>query len=280
MIVVKIWGGIGNQLFQYVYGEYLHYKYGQEVRYDDNSYVSNDKLRKSELLVLNKDIVFDNRCTFSRFRGVKNRVMRVLYQLQPDHHYIAEGSVIPETYEENHLYFFQGYWQDYKYYEWLCEHVGDFQLSSKWIPEVLQPLKEQIQETEESVSVHVRRGDYFKPENIKKYGVCDAAYFENAIQKIEKRIKAPKFFIFSDDLEWVKSNINLPQNSVLIPNYDIDQFLYIELMSFCKHHIISNSSFSWWGAVINSDKEAITICPSRWVLTSDETIALDKWTKI
>ena len=280
MIVVKIWGGIGNQLFQYVFGQYLHYKYGQEVKYDDNSYVSNDKLRKSELLVLNQDIVFDNRCTFSRFRGVKNRVMRVLFQLHPKHHYIAEGKVIPKAYKENHLYFFQGYWQDYKYYEWLREHVSNFHLSSKGLPEVLQLLKEQIQETEDSVSVHVRRGDYFKPENVKKYGVCDAAYFENAIQQIEKETKAPTFFIFSDDLEWVKNNINLPQNSVLIPNYDVDQFLYIELMSFCKHHIISNSSFSWWGAVINSDEDAITICPSRWVLTSNETIALDKWTKI
>lgn len=280
MIIVKIWGGIGNQLFQYVFGQYLHYKYGQEVRYDDNSYVSNDKLRKSELLVLSQEITFDNRCTFSRFRGVKNRMMRIGFQLHPKHHYIAEGNAVPEVYKQNHLYFFQGYWQDYKYYEWLREHVRNFRLASRRIPGVLQPMKELIKESGEGVSVHVRRGDYFKPENIRKFGVCDASYFEKAIQQIEQKKKAPTFFFFSDDLEWVKNNINIPKNSVLIPNYDVDQFLYIELMSFCKHHIISNSSFSWWGAVINPDKEAITICPSRWILTSDNTIALERWTKL
>ena len=70
MIIVKVWGGIGNQLFQYVFGEYLKYKYGQEVRYDDNSYKTTDKLRKRELDAIDADIVYDNRCSFSKFRGI------------------------------------------------------------------------------------------------------------------------------------------------------------------------------------------------------------------
>ena len=280
MIIVKVWGGVGNQLFQFVFGQYLHYKYGFEVRYDDNSYVSNDSLRKSELLALDHQILFDNSCVFSKYRGVRNRLLRLLFQFNQRHHFIAEGGLIPDLYKENDLYFFQGYWQDYKYYQWLKEHVSDFHIASKGMPEILQPVISQIQGTDESVSVHVRRGDYFKPENIKKYGVCDAKYFGNAFQQIEQSINNPRFFIFSDDLDWVKNNLKLPQHSILIPNYDIEQFLYIELMSLCKHHIISNSSFSWWGAVLNASENGVVVAPSKWVMGNEKSIARHEWVKI
>ena len=99
MIIVKIWGGIGNQLFQYVFGQYLHYRFGQVVYYDNNSYYTVDKLRKSELDALSNydEIVYDNRCSFSRFRGVKNRILRFAFQAHPRHHYIGEGKRVPQT---------------------------------------------------------------------------------------------------------------------------------------------------------------------------------------
>ena len=135
MIIVKVWGGIGNQLFQFVFGQYLHYKTGMEVFYDDSSYVSNDKLRKSELNALDTDINFNNDCTFSRYRSVKNRLLRFLFQLNPHHHYIQElKDEVPVSFNSSHTYFFQGYWQDIKYYDWLKENVPNFELRSKTIP--------------------------------------------------------------------------------------------------------------------------------------------------
>lgn len=282
MIIVKIWGGIGNQLFQYVFGQYLHYRYGQEVCYDNNSYYSVDKLRKSELDALSNgdEIVYDNRCSFSKFRGVKNRLLRFAFQAHPRHHYIVEGGNIPHTFRNNHLYFFQGYWQDIKYYEWLKENVPDFRLQSKLWPEELEGYLKEITNELHSASLHVRRGDYFLPENVKTFGVCDVEYFKHAIEFIRKMEPQSKIFVFSDDLDWVKKNLQMEGNFEVIENYNVSPFYYIELMSWCKHHIISNSSFSWWAAVMNETEGGIVACPSRWLLNNDMNIALDKWHKI
>lgn len=280
MIIIKVWGGIGNQLFQYVFGQYLRYKYGQEVYYDDNSYISTDKLRKKELDALDADIQYNNECEFSRYRGIKNRFMRFLFQINPIHHYIQEGMKSPEKFKSNHIYFFQGYWQDIKYYEWLKNNVPSFTIHANHIPEELSNLYNEIKSNDNSISIHVRRGDYFLPENVKTYGVCDSSYFERAMASMDTFAPGAKLYIFSDDPTWVKNNIKLDSDSTFVPNYPISQFAYIELMSLCKYHIISNSSFSWWAAVINEQVDSKTICPAKWTLTSDSTIALEKWVKL
>lgn len=281
MLIVKVWGGIGNQLFQYVFGQYLHYKTGETVFFDDSSYVSNDKLRNSELRALNTEIHFNNECTFSRYKGAKNRLLRLLFILNPRHHFIQEfKSEIPEKFNTSHIYFFQGYWQDIKYYEWLREKVPNFELRTKSLPEELKDIEATIVETKESVSLHVRRGDYFAPQNVGIYGVCDATYYENALSQITKDNNEKEVFVFSDDIDWVQKNIHFSMPYTIVPNYDVPQFVYIELMSRCTHHIISNSSFSWWGAVINEDKDGVVLCPSRWRKDTNESPALSNWVKL
>ena len=280
MLIVKLWGGIGNQLFQYVFGQYLQNKFNQEVRYDDNSYISTDKLRKRELDDLDIEIMMDNHCVFSEYEGVKGRLLRYIYQINPRHHYIGLHEKVPATFNDSDEYYFQAYWQEFKYYDWLLKNVPGFHITSKSCPQELVDYKTMILETSNSVSLHVRRGDYFKPGFVGTFGVCTEAYFQEAINEVKMQIPDARFFVFSDDLEWVKNHIELDKDSVLIPNYEISQFSYIELMSFCKHHIISNSSFSWWGAVLNEDKGAIVISPDKWTKTSPKTIALNHWIKI
>lgn len=280
MIIVKIWGGIGNQLFQYVLGQYLHYCYHQEVKYDDNSFVSTDKLRKRELDAIDSVITWDNHCSFSKYRGIKGRFLRYCYQLLPKHHYIGINEKIPKRLYDNNEYFFQAYWQDYKYYKWLIDNVPSFKVRSKNFPKELNEIKTMIESCPQSASIHIRRGDYFSPENVSVYGVCTEDYYHKAISLIKNKESKVRFFVFTDDIEWVKENIQLDDNMFIVPNYDISQFAYIELMSLCRHHIISNSSFSWWGAVLNEQNGAMVICPSKWTLTSDKTIALKKWMKL
>ena len=282
MIIIKIWGGIGNQLFQYVFGQYLHHKYNIEVRYDNNSFISTDTLRNSELAALKTPVRLDNRCVFSRYRGIKNRVLRYSFQLCPKYHFINEldGKSLPSCFKDKHLYFFQGYWQDHHYYDWLKKHVPQFEVDLAEWPKELQTYKEPIATCNNSVSIHIRRGDYFTPKNIGNYGVCDVQYFTSAIGYMKEKVGKCSFFVFSDDIQWVKNNIALPENSVIIENYNVPQFAYIYLMSLCKHHIISNSSFSWWGAVLNEQPDAVVIAPKHWTLNSDKTIALDKWQKL
>lgn len=280
MIIVKIWGGIGNQIFQYVFGQYLKFKYNTEVWYDDNSYLSTDKLRKRELEALDTEIQYNNSCLFSKYRGVKNRIFRFAFQLSPKHHFIQEGSTLPQKYIPDHIYFFQGYWQDIKYYDWLRNNVHSFCIKSKVVPNELSFLHDKIIKEDNTLSIHIRRGDYFLPHNVNTYGVCDVEYFEQALSRFHKLQSNLKVYVFTDDPDWVKCNLKLDDTFTLIPNYPISQFAYIELMSLCKYHIISNSSFSWWGAVLNEQKDALVIAPNQWTKTSNKTIALEKWTKI
>lgn len=280
MIIVKLWGGIGNQLFQYVFGQYLAYRYHQDVYYDNNSYISVDKLRKGELDSTSCTVNYDNRCSFSKYRGVKNRILRWAFQCTPKCHYIQEGASIPTNYKTEHLYFFQGYWQDYKYYEWVKNNVSDFAIFSNPFPTELKRIRDGIKICGESISLHVRRGDYFKPAFIKTFGVCNSRYYEDALKSITGQFEEVRIFVFTDDPNWVEENINFGRDYTMIPNYDVSQFAYIELMSLCRHHIISNSSFSWWGAILNEQQNAIVISPDKWLNTTDKTLALDKWTKI
>lgn len=282
LAIIKIWGGIGNQLFQYVFGQYLHFKYNIEVKYDINSFLSTDKLRNPELSALNVEVAYDNRCSLSRCRGIKNRILQWVFQIHPKHHFINELAGIrrPKQFKSGHLYFFQGYWQNINYYSWLKENIPNYSVELEEWPEQLLRYKALIDCCCNSLSVHIRRGDYFSPKHIGTYGVCDASYFEHAIEFLQKKQGKCQLFIFSDDIDWVKENISLPDDAVIIENYDVPQFAYIYLMSLCKHHIISNSSFSWWGAVLNDQTDGMVIAPKRWTLTSDKTIALDKWVRI
>ena len=279
-IIVKLWGGIGNQLFQFVFGQYLRYRYGLDVYYDNNSYISVDHLRKGEVDFLDFKIKYDNSCTFSKYRGIKNRLLRYFFQADPRHHFITENSDLPSSYKNGHLYYFQGYWQNYKYYDWMTRNVSSFEIKSKIIPVELEPYRVLISKCEESVSLHVRRGDYFSPENIKVYGVCDEHYYMNAVSKITDMLGTPHFFVFTDDPDWVIENIELDERFTLIKNYDISQFAYIELMSMCKHHIISNSSFSWWGTVLDEGKDSIVISPEKWTNINSPDMILESWIKL
>lgn len=282
MIIIKIWGGIGNQLFQYVFGQYLKYKYNHEIRYDCNSYYIVDTNRKKELDELDTTIVYDNRCCFSKYSGIKNRLLLYTFLMCPKHHFVKESSPMPKKIEEEHVYFFQGYWQDIKYYQWLIDNY-DFRLNIKTMPIQLLRYVEILKNMRHSVSVHVRRGDYFSPKNVNTYGVCDELYFQRAIRYIESNVSNPHFFFFTDDIEWVKNHINNMCNDgnyTIIANYDVPQLSYIMLMSLCRHHIISNSTFSWWGTVLDSRKDGIVVSPQIWILGSEKTLALDNWKKM
>lgn len=280
MVIVKLWGGIGNQLFQYVFGQYIRYRYNQDVCYDDNAFVTVDCLRKPELEAVKGNIVYNNQCSFSKYKGIVNRGLRYVFQAHPRHHFIMEGDKIPLEYKRDHLYFIQGYWQDIKYYAWLCDNVKDFELGGREFPLQLESFREEIISSTHSLSIHVRRGDYFSPRNIRTYGVCTVGYYQRAIDEICLRVEIEKIFVFSDDLDWVRGNLSLSKKATYLPNYDVNQFAYIQLMSLCRHHVISNSSFSWWGAVLNEQPNAIIISPNKWTLNSEKTIALDKWIKI
>ena len=279
MIIVRLWGGLGNQLFQYAFGQYLAKRFKVDVAYDVASFGTSDILRKLEVKGIVPNFKEYN-ASFSKYTGVKNRVLRLCYQMSNtfiDENFFSLDNLDKIVTRKGDVYL-QGYWQNERYAQCLLQS----NICSMWQTSCcLKQLELQIKESKFSISVHVRRGDYFSPKNVGIYGVCDADYYNRAASIIaEKSNGDALFFVFSDDIDWVKTNIPLPQNTVYIPNYDVPQFSYIYLMSLCHANIISNSTFSWWGAYLNMNLETIVISPKKWTLKTNETIALDRWIKI
>lgn len=276
MIIVRLWGGLGNQLFQYSFGQYIEKRNREKVFYDVSSFGTSDQLRKLEICSLIPDLSLKN-VYFTQYTGVKNRLFRVLFQFTNT--YISEKDFDFDFLENSKgKILLQGYWQDKMYAEYLPWQ----RVVNEWkMPDALQGIENAIRSTDIPISLHVRRGDYFSSKNIGVYGVCTEEYYEQAIDRVESAVEGNKlFFIFSDDIQWVKDHVSLPKSTVFVPNYKVSQFAYIYLMSLCKINIISNSTFSWWGAYLNQHSDKFIIAPSRWTLTSDETLALDSWIKI
>ncbi len=175
----------------------------------------------------------------------------------------------PETYIGNEFFnlssdiYLAGYWKK-EYYE----HIRDRLLLEFTFKEEAKgknmEFLEEIQNAD-SVSVHIRHGDYVSnPTYKKRYGVLPAEYYYSAMKIIEKKIKNPVYFVFSDDPDWAKSNIksSFPVNFIMhnLGKNDVED---IRLMKNCKHHIIANSSFSWWGAWLSDNSNKIVLAPER-----------------
>ncbi|TWV15115.1 alpha-1,2-fucosyltransferase [Bacteroidaceae bacterium HV4-6-C5C] len=277
MIIIRMWGGLGNQLFQYSFGQYIEKVGNETVFYDISSFGNSDQLRKLEISYLIPELPIKN-VRFTQYIGIKNRLFRTLFQCTNT--YLSEKQFSLESLANaKGVIFLQGYWQDKIYAEFFPKR----KVLDIWrTPNILMQQEKIIRSANIPISLHVRRGDYFSPQNINIYGVCTEKYYKKAIDYIEFTIKGDKqYFVFSDDISWVRENIELPSSSIFIPNYEeISQFSYIYLMSLCKVNIISNSTFSWWGSYLNQHLDKVVISPSVWTFNSKKCLALDSWLKI
>lgn len=133
-----------------------------------------------------------------------------------------------------------------------------------------------------SIAIHVRRGDFLNADNINLFGdVCTKKYFEKAIDFVELKVGNPHFFVFSNDLVWVKENLAISNVTYVSCNLGKDSWKDMYLMSLCKHNIISNSTFSWWAAWLNKNTNKIVISPSRFLKDDHRTdVYPDSWIKI
>jgi hypothetical protein len=279
MVTVRLSSGLGNQLFQYAFALYLKQKCGLEVQFDINCFNFDDS-RVVEISIVNSNINFiKNTQLFTNFQSIKYRLRFLLFKINPRNIYINDKRIFQNTiFNKSKNYYFDGYWQT-DFYISKIKDISDFFKPQDFIPFFI---KNYIFEMEKcnSVVLHVRRGDYFSPLYINRYGVCNAEYYLRAIKYIQTNVENPMFFVFSDDLDWVSNNVELPANTVLIKNEKINSFWYVFLMSKAKHNIISNSTFSWWGAYLNMNDEKIIIAPDKWMLDTDATLALEDWIKI
>jgi hypothetical protein len=267
-------GGLGNQMFQYATGRRLSLVRGVPLKLDVSSY-ADDRFGRSYRLD-NFNIVADvatpaEIATLSgRVRkGRQGRLYRVAQRHLPFRwrRYIEEvrHGYSPGVMNASSNVYIDGYWQCDQYFSDMRETLQQ-ELTLRWqLNESSHLILKQI-EMRESVSLHVRRKDYVTISSVEeRLGPCPIEYYTDAVRILEASIKAPHFYIFSDDIEWVKQNLKLDYPVTYMDHNGADRdYEDMHLMSLCKHHIIANSSFSWWGAWLSKNPGKVVIAPRRW----------------
>ena len=247
-------------------GRSLAHKLGVELILDDRYLV-----RKSQHtgLVLNafkiRARVMDN-AERQRFSEVKIRLARWFKKLiRPlgkvfwETQYNYDPSI--ETTPVGQLLI--GFWQTERYMGNIFQLRLDIELKAP-LAEPAQKVK-RIIDAVESVALHVRRGDYLKDQKtIARHGVCSQNYYQRAIDLVLAEKPTGEFFVFSDDPKWVKAHLRLPPQCTYVSAPDITAEEDLVLMGSCKHQIIANSTFSWWGAWLNNNCDKVVVCPTPW----------------
>lgn len=290
MNIVRISAGLGNQMFQYAFFRALQTKHPEtkmdisEFKYRKHHYgyeleklfaiipTYADRKECDAMADLSKDI-------FSEFR---RKILKIKRKTKAE--FIDEGKLTymfhPELLEKENAYF-QGFWQTEKYFASVQDKIRQ-ELSFKIaLDEKNQSIADEIAAVN-AVSIHVRRGDYIKERRYQNIGsVCSDKYYQSAIEHMQSKLKEVKYYVFSDDIDWVKSNLRLKNARYIAHNTAENSFRDMQLMSLCKHNIIANSSFSWWGAWLNSNPSKIVIAPNIWFRDTEmPDIVPESWIRI
>lgn len=191
---------------------------------------------------------------------------------------LAYNSAIEKATDGTYLI---GYWQSERYFNDSCDAIRSDLSPIKPPSKFNAGILEELRGIDSAVSLHVRRGDYVKnAEASRIFGTCSMDYYERAVRTIAEHCETtPVVYAFSDDVDWVSENLKLPVPvRVVRNNMGKDSCEDIRLMSACRHHIIANSSFSWWGAWLNPSANKIVVAPSRW-FRSRKYLNPDIWCK-
>ncbi|AQS93523.1 alpha-1,2-fucosyltransferase [Polaribacter sp. BM10] len=267
MIIVRILGGLGNQMFQYAYAKSLEMK-GYEVQLD-LSKIKKYKLHGGYQLDKYKiDLKTSN--SFNLFLSKINP-----FKTLKEKNLLFDKNLTNLKGNE----YLKGYFQTEKYFSDIrSELIHQFVLKEE-LSNSTKLYKTEILKSETSCSIHIRRGDYVTDSKSNTiHGTCSLAYYKEAIKIINKKHSNVTFFIFSDDINWTKDNLVI-ENAVYI-NHKCLPHEDIYLMSLCKHNITANSSFSWWGAWLNRNKNKTIIAPKNWFVDKVNEIACQNWIKI
>jgi hypothetical protein len=274
VVIVRLTHGLGNQLFQYAAGLCLAVHHGTDLRLDItalkevrkdqpfrlNSFCIDEKLASSEDIAAFPGAQGD---LVGRARYTIERIFNPYYRCST---FIERGFTFdPNLFRSQKDVYLFGYWQSEKYFSGIrgtllkkLELRGEMSLES-------QRIAKMISETR-AISVHVRRGDYANnPATRKFHGTCSREYYENCASLIKERIPDACFFVFSDEPDWARQNLNIGDKITYITsNVPSRPHEDLKLMSMCEGHIIANSTFSWWGAWLNRNPNKIVLAPRKW----------------
>lgn len=288
MIIIKLWGGLGNQLFQYAFGYALSKERDQELSLDTSFYYNqpaNVGKRNVDLNLLNileykkfqaKNVfkILNNRyvgfitrnlpkCSFYVSRGLK-------YFKEPIHKFVHK---LPE---DKDIYF-DGYWQSSKYFSKYKKDLQEMFVPKKPVPEDVQQTKSVV-ESVNSVCIHMRKGDFGKG-TVRKVGhLLSDDYYKNAVKYCIEKLDNPTFFVFTDDVQWASSIIGENDSVKFINDMcKSDAIMDLYLMSKCKNGIMSASTFSWWGNWLRKESGLVVVPDGHYY---NEFFYEDDWIRI
>lgn len=306
MIFLRLSDGLGNQMFQYAYARYLQEKYKEIIWLNTESY-HDSKTRNFSLqhFRLNPNVYVMKglpsrlmyRCIdyiYTKYRDewkgldfdeVKDAKSKKELARKRGWHVALPSSFryydFPETSCKNKLAI--GFFQSYKYFDGIGDILKREFMLKEPLPRRAIEIKRQLKK-ENSVCIHVRRGDYLSIK-WRSLNICNEEYYLKAMDLIAKEVDDPVFYIFSntgEDLKWIRNNYHFkyPVQYVDMNNPD---YVELNIMSACKHFIISNSTYSWWAQYLSDNREKIVVAPSKWYKSrkyTDLDIYMDEWRTI
>jgi hypothetical protein len=283
MIIVRLIGGLGNQMFQYACGRALSEKMNARLYFD----LSGFKYYRLHGYGLDKfNVKVDKApwylslgtrlCALARRLGLTNARYLSIFSVK----YLDEAGDL--LYRSQRMVFdgdayLNGYWQSSRYFDDCAAIIRkEFRLSESLIDSFMKSKIELGIGNGATVSVHIRRGDYVTDKSANQtHGLLPDEYYQKAILYLKINLRRKfKLVIFSDDIDWVKHNFDIPLEVVYVQANKLFPQIDLYLMAACDHHIIANSSFSWWGAWLNTSPSKVVIAPLRW-FNSEYLVAED-----
>jgi hypothetical protein len=278
MIISEINGGLGNQMFQYACGRALALQNNDALKLDIVSLQNGvtDQYftaRPFELNIFNANTVIANERELATFFP-KTIPLKVWYKWIKNYQRYTEPFFMYDdgVNKLNGNVFLRGYWQTEKYfstYEATIRKDFEFVFPKNGTTISI----ENNMQLQNAVSIHVRRGDYVSSPTANSFhGVAGLDYYQAAMQKIEQLVDKPHYYLFSDDGVWAKEHLvkNRKDITLVDHNNGKDSWQDMYLMSKCQHHIIANSSFSWWGAWLNDNKKKVVLAPKLWFANTEK----------
>jgi hypothetical protein len=270
MVISKITSGLGNQLFQYALGRHLALQAGTslwlDLRYFHQEYAT-DTVRKFKLDRFNVPYnLLDTSAWLWASKATRllpGRSLRPLVDTRHEADFHFDPAVVRPAAPLTILW---GFWQSERYFAESAAQIRQELTFNRPLSKSFLDYQQKIAAASVPISVHVRRGDYVThPEFSQSFGFVGLAYYQNALSHLHRLFPDATLFFFSDDPDWVRANIKTDQPHVFVqnsgPDADVDD---LQLMSLCRHHVIANSSFSWWGAWLDPNPNKVVIAPQRW----------------
>ena len=266
MIISHINGGLGNQMFQYAAGKTLAQLNNTSLKLDVSEFDKN-KLRSFDLLSFETNILPASKQDINNLLPSHNfeKAFQYFSPLKKRSYYREKSFSFDEkVLRLGKNVYLKGYFQSEKYFLPAKNIIKkDFTFKGSVVNHLAE-FASQLNNTS-SVSIHVCRGDFSKNPAMSEYhGTLEKEYYIAAINLVRSKIENPIFYFLSDDINWVKENLSIPNAFYLSGSITKNHFEDLYLMSKCQHNIIANSSFSWWGAWLNDNQNKIIIAPEKW----------------